>query len=37
MMFPVIATAGTHKLHSAMLVLQHVSHAVSILFPDHAV
>lgn len=36
MMFRVIATAGTHKLYSAVLVLQHESHAVSILFLDHA-
>lgn len=37
MIFPVIATAGTYKLHGATLVLQHENHSVSILLLDRAV
>lgn len=31
-----IATAGTHRLHSAILALEHENHTVSILFLDCA-
>lgn len=29
---PLIARAGTHRLHSAVLALEHENHTVSILF-----